>query len=202
MNTISRERTLSEQAFAAWVEDLTARGVRADAGGAGQGAGDRREVAEPRTDDASVARARLVALLRADHAVYKQRSASAVARMRGWVLLALEQLGVREPELLFVLEELDNACDPYVVATAARALRTFKYPTPSFVSAVEGALERVRYRDYPVNMRQYGGEGFPGIGTTAADELECTLNWLCGRASVAVAAKPRPPSAVRSTGPI
>lgn len=192
MNTITRDGTLSEQAFAALVEDLTARGDRGSRAGHGPASESRARNGDPgatephqlEADDATLARARLVSLLREDHPVYKARGAEAIARMRGWVLLALGHLGIREPELLYVLEELDNGNDPYLVATAARALRTYRFPTRSLISVVEEALQRVRHRDYAVNLRQYGGEGAPGNATTAAHELEYTLNWLCGPASV------------------
>ena len=70
----------------------------------------------------------LLDLLREEHAVYRDRSATTIARMRGWVLLALERGGVSDAALAFVLEELDTGTDPYLVAAAARALRS--YPRP------------------------------------------------------------------------
>jgi hypothetical protein len=53
-------------------------------------------------------------------------------RMRGWVLIALARTGVTDAELLFVLEELDTELDAYLVAAAARALRTYARPCPDF----------------------------------------------------------------------
>ena len=44
---------------------------------------------------------------------------STVARMRGWILLALGEVGVTDYELACVLEELDTGRGPYVVAAAA-----------------------------------------------------------------------------------
>jgi len=65
----------------------------------------------------------LAALLREDHPFYEQRSTAAVVRLRGWILLALARAGITDDTLHFVLEELDNGLDPYLVAAAARALR-------------------------------------------------------------------------------
>src|SRR5688500_15909162 len=108
-------RTISEQGFAARVDEI-ARGVIAN------GCADEPWLA--------AARVQLVELLREDHAVYAERGGAAIVRMRGWILLALAKVGVREGELRYVLEELDNGRDPYLVAAAARALRS--YPTPAF----------------------------------------------------------------------
>ena len=53
-----------------------------------------------------------------------ERGAAAIVRMRGWVLLAMARAGVSDAALVFVLEELDTGIDPYLVAAAARALRS------------------------------------------------------------------------------
>src|SRR4030095_13552531 len=74
-------------------------------------------------------REQLIELLREDHPLYNERGAAATVRMRGWVLLALARLGVSDAALLFVLEELDTGADAYLVAAAARALRSYPRPT-------------------------------------------------------------------------
>src|SRR4029453_2136689 len=73
-------------------------------------------------------RAELIDLLREDHEIYDQRGTAAVVRLRGWVLLALACTGITDETLVFVLEELDTGLDPYLVAAAAGALRS--YPDP------------------------------------------------------------------------
>ena len=73
-------------------------------------------------------REQLTDLLREDHALYAQRGTATIVRMRGWVLLALARVGVSDTALIFVLEELDTGVDAYLVAAAARALRS--YPRP------------------------------------------------------------------------
>ena len=101
-------------------------------------------------------RQRLVDLLREDHPLYDQRGAATVVLMRGWVLVALARAGVSDDSLLFVLEELDTGVDPYLVAAAARALRSFPRPTPALAPFVMRAIARIRYRDDPVSFRAYG----------------------------------------------
>src|SRR4051812_32311787 len=73
-------------------------------------------------------RAELIDLLREERALYDQRGAATIVRMRGWVLLALARVGVDDAALLYVLEELDTSADAYLVAAAARALRSYIRP--------------------------------------------------------------------------
>src|SRR5260370_34418734 len=84
-------------------------------------------VGELKTDPAR--RSLLVDLLKEDHPVYEQKGTAATIRMRGWVLLAFEQLGLPGSALIYVLEELDNGRDAYLVAAAARAPRSAPTPT-------------------------------------------------------------------------
>jgi protein SCO1/2 len=123
--------------------------------------------------------AELLDLLREDHSVFAQRSAAAVVRMRGWVLLALAPGGVNsEPALLFLLEELDAGTDPYLVAAAARALRKYPRPTPVLTPFVLRALKTMRYRDDPVSFATYGAYADSTEETSPLQELFATLAWL------------------------
>jgi protein SCO1/2 len=123
-------------------------------------------------------RPELIALLREDLPVYDQRGGSAVVRMRGWVLLALAKTGVTDTELLFVLEELDTGVDAYLVAAAARALRSYAQPNASLARYVMGALDNIRYHDEPVEFEGYGEYAVGTSGTSPVRELLLTLAWL------------------------
>lgn len=120
----------------------------------------------------------LLDLLREEQAVYRDRSATTIARMRGWVLLALERAGVSDRALAFVLEELDVGTDPYLVAAAARALRSCPRPGATLVPFVLGALANIRYRDEPLSFAAYGAYAVSATGTSAVRELLATLAWL------------------------
>src|SRR5918998_145998 len=74
---------------------------------------------------------RLADLLREDHPYYNERGAATVVQMRGWVLLGLARAGVSDDTLVFILEELDAGVDPYLVAAAACALRSYPRPNPA-----------------------------------------------------------------------
>src|SRR5262249_48926967 len=95
----------------------------------------------------------------------------------GWVLLALARVGISDAALLFVLEELDTGADPYLVAAAARAVRTFPRPTSALAPFVMRALTNIRYRDEPVSFENYG-EYAVASGTSPVRELLETLGWL------------------------
>jgi protein SCO1/2 len=119
----------------------------------------------------------LTALLREDHAVYNQRSAAAVVRMRGWLLLALGRTGLPEPALIHVLEELDTGHDGYIVAAAARALRSSS-PRPEFGPFLIQAIGNMRYRDDAVAFDSYGAYASSADPATPIRELLATVTWL------------------------
>jgi protein SCO1/2 len=123
-------------------------------------------------------REQLADLLREDHPLYDQRGATTIVRMRGWVLLALARSGVSDAALLFVLEELDTGIDAYLVAAAARALRSYPHPTASFAPFVMRAINQIRYRDEPVSFENYGEYAVSSTGTSPVRELLTTLAWL------------------------
>jgi cytochrome oxidase Cu insertion factor (SCO1/SenC/PrrC family) len=125
----------------------------------------------------------LVDLLREDSPIYNQRSAAATVRMRGWLLLALAYEGLPDSALLFVLEELDNGRDAYLIAAAARALRSYANPTPVLAPVLMRALGNVRQHDDALCLDRYGAYAINDAGTTAALELLTTLGWLGSRAS-------------------
>lgn len=120
----------------------------------------------------------LADLLREDHPLYNQRGTAATVRMRGWVLLALARAGVSDAALLFVLEELDTGVDAYLVAAAARALRSYPSPTAAFAPFVLRALTNIRYHDEPVSFENYGEYAVSATGTSPVRELLATLAWL------------------------
>lgn len=120
----------------------------------------------------------LTELLREDHTVYDQRGTATIVRMRGWVLFALSRAGLSDAALVFVLEELDAGVDAYLIAAAARALRSYPNPTPALAPFVMRALTHIRYRDEPVSFENYGEYAVSSTGTSAVHELFATLAWL------------------------
>lgn len=123
-------------------------------------------------------REQLTELLREDHPVYDQRGAATTVRMRGWVLLALARAGVSDAALIFVLEELDAGVDAYLVAAAARALRSYPSPNAALAPFAMRALTNIRYHDEPVSFEGYGEYANSSSYTTPVRELLVTLAWL------------------------
>ncbi len=123
-------------------------------------------------------REQLAELLREDHPLYDQRGTATTIRMRGWVLLALARTRVSDSALLFVLEELDTGVDAYLVAAAARALRSYPKPSAALAPFVLRALTTIRYHDEPVSFEAYGEYAVASTGTSAVRELLATLAWL------------------------
>ena len=122
--------------------------------------------------------AELTDLLREDHPVYDQRSAAAIVRMRGWILIALTNVGLTDAALLFVLEELDTGRDAYLVAAAARLLRSYPKPIAAFAPFVMRAITNIRYHNDYVAFGHYGEYATSATGITPLRELLATLIWL------------------------
>ena len=120
----------------------------------------------------------LVDLLRESHFCYAERGSAAIVRMRGWALLAFRKTGLPEDGLPFVLEELDAGVDPYLVATAARALRCYPVPATDFPPFVLRALTTMAGRDEPVSFAAFGDYAVAEGGTSPLCELIETLAWL------------------------
>jgi protein SCO1/2 len=122
--------------------------------------------------------AQLTDLLHEEHPVYDGRGTATVIRMRGWILLALARAGLSDQALIFVLEELDTGIDAYLVAAAARALRSHAQPNETFAPFVGRALSQIRYHDEPISFESYGEYATSSTGTSAVSELLTTLAWL------------------------
>jgi cytochrome oxidase Cu insertion factor (SCO1/SenC/PrrC family) len=130
--------------------------------------------------------AQLTDLLREEHPIYDGRGTATVVHMRGWILLALARSGLSDQALIFVLEELETGIDPYLVATAARVLRSYAQPTETHVPFVMRALNRIRQHDEPLSFQTYGEYATSSTGTCAVSELLATLAWFGPQARAAV----------------
>ena len=128
----------------------------------------------------------LLALLPEDHQLYDQRGATTVVRMRGWVMLTLARTSLPDAALPFLLEDLDTGVDPYLVAAAAVALRSYPTPNAAFAPFVARAINNIRYRDERLSLETYGGFAIGTKGTTPVRELLTTLMWLGPHARAAI----------------
>ncbi len=122
--------------------------------------------------------AQLLPLLHEDNQLYAERGAATVVRMRGWVMLTLARTTLPDAALPFVLEDLDTGVDPYLVAAATSALRSYPSPNAAFAPFVVRAITNIRYRDERLSLETYGGFAIGTKGTTAVRELLATLTSL------------------------
>jgi protein SCO1/2 len=120
----------------------------------------------------------LVQLLPERISLYDGRSANATIRMRGYILAAFEQTGLPDAALPYVLEELENGRDAYLVAGAARALRGLDTPTSRVVPFLFKAVENIRYIDDALTFESYKPRWPITNYTTALTEIFRTFGWL------------------------
>jgi protein SCO1/2 len=147
----------------------------------------------PRTE---TARAAIVALLQEQHPLHTGRSTSETSRIRGYALAAFEHVGLPDAALPYVLDELQNGDDAYLVAAAARALRGARAPqdVAFAVPLLDVARENIRYADAPITFDDYKPRRPVGRGTTAAEEIRRTREWI---GEVGCCTPPARPSTVR-----
>ncbi len=120
----------------------------------------------------------LVQLLPERIPLYEGRSANETVRMRGYILATFEQAGLPDAALPYVLEELENGRDAYLVAGAARALRGFDTPTSRLVPFLLKAVENIKYADDAVTFERYKPRWPITNYTTALREIFRTFGWL------------------------
>jgi protein SCO1/2 len=128
----------------------------------------------------------LVRLLPERISLYEGRSANATIRMRGYILAAFEQAGLPDAALPYVLEELENGRDAYVVAGAAKALRGLDSPTSRVVPFLLKAVENVKYEDDALTFECYKPRWPITNHTTALTEIFRTFGWLGAHAKSAL----------------
>jgi protein SCO1/2 len=128
----------------------------------------------------------LVRLLPERISLYDGRSANATIRMRGYILAAFEQTGLPDTALPYVLEELENGRDAYLVAGAAKALRGLAPPTSWVVPFLFKAVENIKYVDDALTFESYKPRWPITNYTTALTEIFRTFGWLGAHAKSAL----------------
>jgi protein SCO1/2 len=131
-------------------------------------------------------RDQLVELLPERISLYEGRSANATLRMRGYILAAFEQAGLPDAALPYVLEELENGRDAYLVAGAARALRGLDSPTSRVAPFLLEAVENIKYEDDALTFEGYKPRWPITNHTTALKEIFRTFGWLGAHAKSAL----------------
>lgn len=121
---------------------------------------------------------KLVILLKEQHAVYKNKSANAVARMRGYVLYSFFLKGLPDSALIFVYEELESSREAYLVAAAALALRKSVKRRTEMADLLLKALHNIKFIDNYFSFDNYYQQWPLDNKTTALTEILNSMQWL------------------------
>jgi len=97
----------------------------------------------------------LLPLLSERHPAYRDRQPGEILRIRGYAMAALEHTGLPSGALPYVLEALESEFHPYLVAGAARALRTMSPRHPKAADYLLKAVCNIWTSDGPVNFDSY-----------------------------------------------
>jgi protein SCO1/2 len=128
----------------------------------------------------------LVGLLPEKISLYNGRSANETIRIRGYILAAFETVGLPEAAVPYVLEELENGRDAYLVAAAAKAVRGLQNPDGRIVSFLMKAVENIKYADDAVTFDCYKPHWPVPNSTTALVEIFRTVAWMGAHAKSAL----------------
>lgn len=121
---------------------------------------------------------KLAFLLKEQHPSYKNKSANAVTRMRGYVLYSFSIIGLPDVALVFVYEELESSKEAYLVAAAALALRTSVKKRSEMPGLLLKAFNNIKSFDNYVSFDHYYQQWPLGNKTTAINEILLSLKWL------------------------
>lgn len=130
----------------------------------------------------------LVELLPERNSLYTGRSTNATIRIRGYIVAAFEQVGLPAEALPYVMEELENGRDAYLVAAAARAIRGLDEPASQAAPFLLKAIENIKYCDDAVSFESYRPQWPASSHTTAIEEILKTLAWMGPQARSALPA--------------
>lgn len=128
----------------------------------------------------------LVELLSERHPIYKERPDYQMARIRGYAMASFAEAGLPDSALHFVLDELQNGKNAYMVAAAARAIRGAKRPGSQYVSFLLKSLHNIRYQDDSMSLDVFKPSWPLEHPTTAKKELFLSFQWLQGYANEAL----------------
>ncbi len=124
----------------------------------------------------------LVSLLDERHPVFNNRNAYEVIKLKGYILASFSMTGAPDAALPFLLDELENGRNAYIVAGAARGLRGAAQPDEQFVPYLLQSLVNMRYKDESVFLDAYEPDWQSITFSSARQEITTTLQWMKGYA--------------------
>lgn len=121
---------------------------------------------------------RLAVLLKERQAFYKNKSANAVVRMRGYVLYSFFLKSLPDSALIFVYEELESSREAYLIAAAALALRKSVKRRTEMADLLLKALHNIKFIDNYFSFDNYYQQWPLNNKTTAFTEILNSMQWL------------------------
>ncbi|WP_316839196.1 SCO family protein [Pedobacter gandavensis] len=128
----------------------------------------------------------LVELLSERHPVYNRRPAYEANLIKGYALASFAEVGMPDSAINFILDELQNGRDAYIVAAAARGLRGCKRPKAEYVNFLIQALQNLRYNDDSLDLTEFRPTWPLRHPSSGKLEIFRTLKWLKGYARAAL----------------
>jgi len=128
----------------------------------------------------------LVELLPEQNPLYLGRGTNQTIRIRGYILAAFEEVGLPEAALPYVLDDLENGRDAYLVAGAAKALRGIQNPSGEVIPFLFKAIKNIRYMDDALTFERYKPDWPISNHTSALNEIFLSFKWLGSHAQSAL----------------
>lgn len=133
-----------------------------------------------------LSRGLLVNLLSERHAVYIERPSYQMNRIKGYALASFKEAGLTSSAINFVLDELQNGRNAYMVGGAARGLRGAKKPKAQYVNFLIQAICNLKYHDDSFDLTVFKPEWPLKKSSCGRLEIFKTLQWFRGYAKGAV----------------
>ncbi|MEM8568154.1 MAG: SCO family protein [Bacteroidota bacterium] len=124
----------------------------------------------------------LIDILSERHQVYQERPTYQMNRIKGYAMASFAEVGLPDSAQHFLLDELQNGRNAYMVAAAAHGIRGAKQPGSQYVPFLLQALDNMRYHDDSMSFDVFKPAWPLEKPTTAKRELFLTLKWLQGYA--------------------
>lgn len=128
----------------------------------------------------------LLELLPEQNPLYEGRGTNQTIRIRGYILAAFEQVGLTEGAVPYVLDELENGHDAYLVAGAAKGLRGLQNPSGAVIPFLFKAIKNIRQMDDALTFERYKPDWPLTNPTSALKEIFQSFKWLGSNAQSAL----------------
>lgn len=128
----------------------------------------------------------LVDILSERHSVYTERPSYQMNRIKGYALASFNEAGLSSSAINFVLDELQNGRDAYMVGAAARGLRGAKHPKAQYANYLIQAVHNLKYHDDSFDLTVFKPDWPLKNPSSGRLEIFQTLRWLRGYAKGAL----------------